>query len=143
FPNASIVVSRWFPPAQRAGISGVMLMASQFGGAIAPLLIVPIQIRYGWRASFYLLGVLGVVWTTVWYTWFRDSPAEKPGVSSEELRETASSPASPSHGFPWRIALRSGNVLAVMGMAFCYIYVYTFFQTWFHTFLVKGRGFSE
>jgi predicted MFS family arabinose efflux permease len=27
--------------------------------------------------------------------------------------------------------------------AFCYVYVYTFFQTWFHTFLVKGRGFSE
>jgi len=23
------------------------------------------------------------------------------------------------------------------------VYVYTFFQTWFHTFLVKGRGFSE
>lgn len=28
-------------------------------------------------------------------------------------------------------------------MAFCYIYVYNFFQTWFHTFLVEGRGFSE
>jgi predicted MFS family arabinose efflux permease len=28
-------------------------------------------------------------------------------------------------------------------MAFCYVYVYNFFQTWFHTFLVKGRGFSE
>jgi len=28
-------------------------------------------------------------------------------------------------------------------VAFCYIYVYNFFQTWFHTFLVKGRGFSE
>ncbi len=27
--------------------------------------------------------------------------------------------------------------------AFCYVYVYSFFQTWFHTFLVKGRGFSE
>jgi MFS transporter, ACS family, glucarate transporter len=28
-------------------------------------------------------------------------------------------------------------------LAFCYIYVYNFFQTWFHTFLVRGRGFSE
>jgi predicted MFS family arabinose efflux permease len=32
---------------------------------------------------------------------------------------------------------------ATLGVAFCYIYVYTFFQTWFHTFLVKGRGVSE
>ena len=34
-------------------------------------------------------------------------------------------------------------MLATIGTAFCYVYVYTFFQTWFHTFLVRGRGFSE
>jgi ACS family glucarate transporter-like MFS transporter len=31
----------------------------------------------------------------------------------------------------------------MLATAFCYVYVYTFFQTWFHTFLVKGRGFTE
>ena len=41
----------------------------------------------------------------------------------------------------WR--RRSHTVWAVLGLAFCYIYVYNFFQTWFHTFLVRGRGFSE
>ena len=41
------------------------------------------------------------------------------------------------------MAFRSQSVLAMMGAAFCYVYVYTFFQTWFHTFLVRGRGFSE
>jgi MFS transporter, ACS family, glucarate transporter len=143
FPNASIVISRWFPSSQRASIAGVMLMASQIGGAIAPLLVVPIQIRYGWRASFYVFGVVGVIWATVWYIWYRDSPAEKPGVSDAELAETASLPRAPAHGFPWRIALGSESVLATMGTAFCYVYVYTFFQTWFHTFLVRGRGFSE
>jgi ACS family glucarate transporter-like MFS transporter len=143
FPNASIVVSRWFPPTQRASISGVLLMASQIGGAIAPLVVVPIQIRYGWRTSFYLFGIVGTVWAAVWYGWFRDSPAEKPGVSQAELEETSGLPPAPAHGFPWQIALRSETVLAMLGTAFCYVYVYTFFQTWFHTFLVKGRGFSE
>jgi ACS family glucarate transporter-like MFS transporter len=143
FPNASIVISRWFPSSQRASIAGVMLMASQIGGAIAPLLVVPIQIRYGWRASFYVFGAVGVIWATVWYVWYRDSPAEKPGVSDAELAETASLPRAPAHGFPWRIALGSESVLATIGTAFCYVYVYTFFQTWFHTFLVRGRGFSE
>jgi MFS transporter, ACS family, glucarate transporter len=143
FPNASIVISRWFPSTQRASIAGVMLMASQIGGAIAPLLVVPIQIRYGWRASFDVFGAVGVIWATVWYVWYRDSPAEKAGVSDAELAETASLPRAPAHGFPWRIALGSESVLATMGTAFCYVYVYTFFQTWFHTFLVRGRGFSE
>ena len=143
FPNASIVVARWFPASQRASMAGVMLMASQIGGAIAPLLVVPIQIRYGWRASFFVFGVLGVIWAAVWYAWFRDSPAEKPGVSAAELQETAGLPPAPAHGFPWLIALRSESVVAMMGTAFCYVYVYSFFQTWFHTFLVRGRGFSE
>jgi MFS family permease len=143
FPNASIVVSRWFPPAQRASISGVMLMASQIGGAVAPLLVVPIQMRYGWRAAFYVFGAVGVVWATIWYAWFRDTPTEKSGVSRAELAELEGSATPPVHAFPWRPALRSQSILAVMGVAFCYIYVYTFFQTWFHTFLVRGRGFSE
>ena len=143
FPNASIVVSRWFPPTQRASIAGFMLMASQIGGAIAPLLVVPIQSRYGWRASFYVFGMLGVVWAAIWYFWFRDSPAEKPRTTWAELQETMSAPAIHSHGFPWRKAFHSCTVLALMGTAFCYVYVYNFFQTWFHTFLVKGRGFSE
>lgn len=30
-----------------------------------------------------------------------------------------------------------------MGVAFCYLYTLYFFQSWFHTYLVKARGFSE
>ena len=143
FPNASIVVSRWYPPTQRASMSGVLLMASQIGGAIAPLLVVPIQIRYGWRASFFVFGAVGVIWAAVWYAWFRDSPAEKPGVSQAELATVTMIAPAHGHGFPWRIALRSETVVAIAATAFCYVYVYTFFQTWFHTFLIKGRGFTE
>jgi sugar phosphate permease len=143
FPNASIVVSRWFPPSQRASISGVLLMASQIGGALAPLLIVPIQIRYGWRMSFFVFGAVGVLWALAWYAWFRDSPAEKSGVSETERAELSGVAVAPAHGFPWRRALQSPSAMALMGTAFCYVYVYTFFQSWFHTFLVRGRGFSE
>jgi len=138
FPNASIVVARWFVPSQRATMSGVVLMASQAGGAIAPLLVVPVQMRYGWRASFFLFGVFGVVWAAVWYAWFRDSPAEKMNGATRTDPHTES-----GHRFPWRTALGSQSVLAVLGVGFCYVYVFNFFQTWFHTFLVKGRGFSE
>lgn len=143
FPNASIAVARWFPLHERGRAFGVMLMASQLGGAMVPLLVVPIQIHYGWRASFYFFGVLGVVWSLVWYRWFRDSPAEKAGVSELELAETRGLIAKTHHGLPWMTAIRSENFWAMMAVAFCYIYVHQFFQSWFHTYLVKGRGFSE
>lgn len=144
FPNASIVVARWFPPSQRATMSGVNLMASQVGGAVAPLLVLPIQMRYGWRMSFYVFGVAGLVWAAIWYAWFRDSPDEKRGaVTPAPGGDASGPPVAVSHAFPWRVASRSQTVWALLGVAFCYIYVYNFFQTWFHTFLVKGRGFSE
>ena len=137
FPNASVVISRWFPPARRATMCGVTLMASQIGGAVAPLLVVPIQSRYGWRASFFVFGILGACWAIAWHTWFRDSPDRKHAAEPLEVR------APVGRRFPWRSAFRSQSVVALLITAFCYVYVYNFFQTWFHTFLVKGRGFSE
>lgn len=142
FPNASIVVSRWFTAAQRATMSGVNLSAGQIGGALAPILVVPIQMRFGWRAAFFVFGAAGVVWSIVWYAWFRDTPEEKAGAAPAAARDEAASHA-PARGFPWRTAFTTPTVLAILGVAFCYIYVYNFFQTWFHTFLVKGRGVSE
>lgn len=139
FPNAGVVVARWFEPSQRASISGFILMASQAGGALAPLLVVPVQMRYGWRASFFLFGIFGAIWAWIWHAWFRDSPGEKMNAAVTPHAP----PAQSAHSFPWRSALRSQSVLALMAVAFCYVYVYNFFQTWFHTFLVKGRGFSE
>ena len=143
FPNASVAVARWFPFRERGRALGIALMASQAGGAIAPLLVVPIQARYGWRASFYVFGLLGVAWSAIWYWWFRDSPAEKPGVSESELEETRGVFARSHHGLPWAIALRSANFWATIGVAFCYVYTFYFFSSWFHTYLVKARGYSE
>lgn len=47
YPTASTSVFRWFPVAERGRAFGVILLSSQLGGAIAPLLIVPIQTRFG------------------------------------------------------------------------------------------------
>lgn len=137
FPNASIVIDRWFSAARRATLCGVMLTSSQLGGALAPLLVVPLQQHYGWRMSFYAFGALGVAWALVWYLSFRDSPPERGTASTEGLRPAA------EHSFPWRVAFTTPSTLALLVTAFCYVYSYNFFQTWFHTFLVKGRGVSE
>jgi predicted MFS family arabinose efflux permease len=118
-------------------------MTSQFGGAVSPLLVVPIQTHYGWRTSFYAFSVLGLIWAVAWYAWFRDSPAEMPGVGEAERAELAETGPRAGHAMPWGIALRSGSLWMLMSICACYVYALSFFQSWFHTYLVKGHGFSE
>ena len=142
-PNIGVSLSRWFPPVERARALGLVMMFMQAGGALSPLVIVPIQVRYGWRASFYVLGVLGVIWAIAWFFWYRDTPAEDARVTQTEIEEIGVRSYTDNHSLPWGIALRSMNLRAIMLVAFSYVFALYFFLSWLHTFLVKGRGFSE
>ena len=143
YPNMAVVVGRWVPATHRTRSLGIIWMMSQLGGALAPLLVVPIMIHYGWHAAFFLFGGLGVIWAAIWYWWFRDSPAEQPGMPPAEIAEIGLPCLAKHTGLPWRLTLRSPDLWRIMGIAACYVYALSFFQSWFQTFLVKGRGFHE
>jgi MFS transporter, ACS family, glucarate transporter len=143
YPNSSTSISRWFPATERARAHGLVWMASRVGGALSPFLVIPIQKQWGWRASFYCFGVLGVIWAVVWYRWYRDSPREKPGVTRAEQQEIGDMEARVSHGLPWAFALRSANLWAIMLMYFTYCYAAFFFLSWMPTYLALGRGYTE
>jgi MFS family permease len=142
-PNVGISISRWFPVVERARAFGLVWMSAQLGGAISPLLIVPIQARFGWRASFDVLGAIGVLWCIAWHRWYRDTPSENPNVTQAEIEEIGAPSFAGDHKLPWGAVLRSANLWAILLVAFCYVFALYFFISWLHTFLVKGRGFSE
>lgn len=143
YPNSSSSIARWFPVAERGRAHGVVWMASRIGGALAPLLVVPIQIAYGWRASFYMFGIIGVIWSIIWYSWYRDHPSEKPGVPAEEIAEIEGGSKAEHHLLPWGQALRSKNLWRIMLMYHTYCWGGYFYLSWLHTYLQKGRGFTE
>ena len=144
YPNSSGAIARWFPAAERGRAQGFVWMASRVGGAVTPFLVVPIQAKFGWRASFFVFGILGVVWAVVWYVWFRDHPTEKKGVSQEELDEIGAGAEPPKHlSLPWAEVFRSSNFWFILLMYHLYAYGAFFFLSWYPTFLVRGRGFSD
>jgi MFS family permease len=143
YPNASTVIGRWIPAEKRARAWGMVWMTSQIGAAISPLLVLPIQTRYGWRAAFFVFGVAGVAWAIAWYVWFRDYPHEKPQVSRAELQEIGTS-AEPGHGgMPWRRALADATFWRIALIGASYVYALAFFQSWLQIYLVRGRGYTE
>jgi ACS family glucarate transporter-like MFS transporter len=139
YPNSSCVISRWFPVQERGRAHGIIWMASRLGGAISPLLVVPLQQAFGWRAVFYIFSLLGVVWAVFWYAWFRDYPSLKTTVSKAELEEIGESGHS-HHGASFRQIASSGNVWMIMLMYHAFCYGSYWYIAWMPTYLVKAKG---
>ena len=130
FPVVTVAISQWFPPATRGRAFGLFVMCSQLGGAVSPLLVLPIQQHFGWRMSFYAFGCVGVLWSIFWFWRFRDRISE----SGQTIATVH---------VPWRPILMNRSLWAIMALTCGYVYTMGFYQTWFHTYLEKGRGFSE
>jgi MFS transporter, ACS family, glucarate transporter len=144
YPNMAGVVSRWFPVREHARAQGFIWGASRAGGALAPLLVVPIQMAFGWRAMFWIFGSLGVMWCVIWWRWFRDWPKEHPSMTEAELREIGPTLAEAGgHHAPWGLLARSRQLWTIILMYGCYAWGSWFYFSWLHTYLVRGRGFSE
>lgn len=144
YPNASGSIARWFPPGERARAQGWVLGAGRLGGALTPLLVVPIQAAFGWRASFFVFGAVGILWALVWHRWYRDTPALDPGITAKERAEIGAGETAPLHAaIPWRVLFGSRRLWLIVAMYTCYAWAPWFYFSWMHTYLVKGRGFSE
>ena len=130
YPNMSGVLARWFPPEERARTQGFIWAASRFGGALAPLLVVPLQAYVGWRWTFVIFGTVGMVWSAIWYTLYRDPDAGRRGGRAHEA-------------VPWRLLLSRRQMWLIFVMYFCYSWGSWFYFGWFPVYLVKGAGFTE
>jgi predicted MFS family arabinose efflux permease len=135
YPNMSAVAARWFPLQERAQAQGFIWAASRFGGALAPLLVIPLQASIGWRWTFAVLGAIGVLWALAWMAWSRGAPANLAAVTLEDPHY--------SHAGSWREAFRKRQLWLIVVMYFCYAWGSWFFFGWFPTWLVKGAGFTE
>jgi ACS family glucarate transporter-like MFS transporter len=146
FPNIARAFSKWFPVRERGRANGVMFLGSRLGGMLSAPLALLLVTRWGWRASFVVFGTTGIVWAAAWYRWFRDLPAEHPGVSPDEIawirQDAERSLDDRERGTPWRALLRSRNLYAICAMYFAFGYGLYFYFTWLPTYLIKVLGFS-
>ncbi len=70
FPPASFKgIAEYFPQDERAKMAGVLVSSNYVGSALAPIVVVPLMIWFGWRGMFHALGVIGFAY--VFFYWFR------------------------------------------------------------------------
>jgi ACS family glucarate transporter-like MFS transporter len=85
YPNVARVLSRWFSDEERGRAQGLLLAASQIGGALAPFVAALLIQAIGWRWTFAAFGAIGAIWAAIFWWWFRDDPAVHPAVGTAEL----------------------------------------------------------
>lgn len=142
FPNGAAAISRWFVGQERARATGVMWAGSRVGGALTPFVVGPLLLTLGWRTAFVIFGVIGLVWATGWYFYFRDDPADR-NVGAEYLAQLHAGGMRQAHvALPWGQAVKSGNFWLILLMYHLYCIGSFFYLSWMPTYLEVGRGFS-
>jgi ACS family glucarate transporter-like MFS transporter len=146
YPASNQFVSRWIPTEERGVANGLIFAGVGAGAGSAPAIVTYIMVHFGWRWSFWLSALLGLLVGAVWYFTARDTPESHPRVSRSELVHirsglTASkSSEEKTSDLPWRVILQSKEVWLVTLSYFCFGYVAWIFFSWFHRYLFKVRG---
>jgi len=146
YPSSNRLVANWIPSGERGIANGLIFAGVGAGAGITPPLITYILLNWGWRWSFYISALLGLVAGAVWYLLARDTPQEHPWISRRELATIESGLPAPvkelgaQKALPWGRILGNKNILAVTLSYFAYGYVAWIFFTWFFIYLSKVRG---
>ncbi len=75
FPPASLKgIAEAFPKAERPKMTSALLSSNYVGSAIAPMMIVPLMLQFGWRNMFHIFGILGIVYIILY--WLLIKPAK-------------------------------------------------------------------
>jgi ACS family glucarate transporter-like MFS transporter len=181
-PNSARILRQWFPESARGEAQGIVTTGMMLGGAVAPVAaqflidglgkvwrldILGWQLSYsgfGWRWTFAVFGVIGLVWAVSFYLWFRDNPADHREVNRaecelirnaggpERVNETAAELPAPDlmpvdeqcagahEPIPWEKVLSCANIWLLGGAMMTMSGVYYVLFSWYPTYLQSARG---
>ncbi len=133
-------INNWFPRHEAGTVVGITNAGQPLGGALAAPIVGLIALSFGWRTSFVIIAIIGLLWLLAWQLIFRDDPLQHPKVSQEERdiisnsrKLVANTTDTKDHGLVHY--LKSPQVLAIAVAFFCYNYVLYFFLSWFPSYL--------
>ncbi len=84
WPGAVKSNGEWFPVKQRALAQGIFNSGASIGNVIAPVIIVFLYARFGWKTTYIILGLIGLIWVIPWLVINKSNPKNHPWITDEE-----------------------------------------------------------
>lgn len=141
-PAGVKAITDWYIQKERGTALGIFNSSTVLGQAIAPPVLVCMQLAWGWRTMFVTVGLAGVIVGVCWYVWYRNRGSF--ALTAEESR-FLSAPASPPPRLKfaqWRALFKRrttwGMILGFSGVNYTgWLYI-----AWLPGYLQAQQGFS-
>lgn len=101
--------------------------------AAAPVFTAWILVKWGWEMSFYLTGIISLIWVVLWLATYPKRDKQEVAVKTEAKK------------FDWQIMKRllsKRETLAITVIKFLQDYLFYLFVTWLPGYLVMQRHFT-
>jgi len=150
FPANTKIISTWFPSQERARATATYASSQYLGLAFLTPALAFIVANYGWEASFYISGGVGIVFGIYWLIKYRN-PQESRTTNEAELEHIRSGGGLGIHSsaakdkVKWsdiQHVLKNRNFIGLSIAQFSINSTLYFFLTWFIIYLEKGLNLT-
>jgi|TARA_B100001559_G_scaffold319350_1_gene328519 ACS family glucarate transporter-like MFS transporter len=138
------VIARWFPSGSWALPNGMTSTALALGSASTPPIIVLLAESFGWQSTFFMISILGLIGSIIWWKYSKNWPREHPDINQKELDLIGESEFN-NNEMSWSMVkevLADKNVLFAALGYMSMNYVFFIFYSWIFIYFVNIRGFS-
>jgi ACS family glucarate transporter-like MFS transporter len=148
FPGMARAAYGWIPVGELGLANGINFSASRLGAAATMPLLPLLIAALGWKASFLALAVVGLLWAGGWWRWFRDDPAELPGLPPGErdfilAHRLAREPAGGgAHALPLSRLIGSRNLWLLMVQYFASNFSFFFCLSWLFPYVQQAYALT-
>ncbi|MGN6269769.1 MAG: MFS transporter [Sphingomonas sp.] len=144
WPGAVKASAQWFPSRERALALGVFNSGASIGAIISAPLVALLFGAFGWRATFAVVGLLGLLWLIPWLWLYRGDPERHPWLSVEERAYIADGAVEAKPPGTMRVAalLRHHESWAVIAARFFLDPIWWLFVSWLPIYLAETFGFN-
>lgn len=125
FPAATKAIAEWYPKKDRAFAMGITLASTNLAAMIGPPLFVFMAAKWGWRVTFFAIGISGVAVAAAWLAAYKIPTAPNSEAAAQ---------------LPWRDALRLRQTWGFAIAKFFTDPVWWFYLFWLPLYFHDVRG---
>ncbi|KAJ8316004.1 hypothetical protein KUTeg_006018 [Tegillarca granosa] len=124
YPAIQYLWGRWAPPEERSRLSALSFPGGEVGSMFTFVItgyLCTFGIDGGWPSTFYLTGVLALIWAVAWLLLLSDSPLQSKRISLKEknylltaIKSNRVNKRMKTTTIPWKSILTSPRVYAII-----------------------------